>query len=94
MADGVHTPQGVGDGRPVTDVRVPPVHPGRDLRRGAVGGGQQCVEDAHRVPGADEGGDDMRADEARTSGDQDQHAPTVGPSMRPRADRLGNVSGS
>lgn len=65
VADGVDAPQGVGDGRSVTGVRVPPVHPGRDPRHGAVGGGQLRVEDAHRVPGAGESGDGVRADEPR-----------------------------
>ena len=77
MADGVHAPQSVHHRSPVAHIRVPPVDAIGDGRRRTVGGGQKCVEHAYLVPGAGESADDVRADEARTSGDQDQHAPTL-----------------
>jgi hypothetical protein len=43
-----------------------------------VGGGQQGVEDDRFVAAVGEGGDDVRADEARATRDENAHAATIG----------------
>ncbi|GAA0954521.1 hypothetical protein GCM10009574_012640 [Streptomyces asiaticus] len=48
-----------------------------------VSRGKQGIEDDRLMAVLDEGGDDVRADEARTSGDQYTHGATLGPSGRP-----------
>jgi hypothetical protein len=85
MADGVHTAQRLGHVGRLPQVRPVELHPLGIRGVGAVGRGQQRVEDAYLVPGVGEGGDDVRADEARASGDQDQHDPTVRERTRPAA---------
>ena len=61
---------GVAD---VADHQVDAGQPGDAVGVGRVDGGEQRVEDPHLVAGVPAGGDDVRADEARPSGDQDVH---------------------
>lgn len=76
VAHRVHAAQGAGHRAGVADVRVDPFGIGQRRRLG-VGGRQQGVEDDGTVSTVGEGPGDVRADEARASGDKYTHIRTV-----------------
>lgn len=83
VAYGVHATQCRRHRLPVPYIGVDPLPVQRRGRWCRMGGRQEGVEDDGLMAVFGEGGDDVRADEARTSGDQYTHGPDARPERAP-----------